>query len=271
MIQSVRKFAIRSYKWWYLFNFSLKSATVYRASEFAYLFGNLVSISGVLIIWYANIVSGSSLYTFSFIFTYFVIGKIFFDTTEAFKLYYFGSDITDGDLNQKLLITSNIWLYQFLKSAGNEFFQVLIEFILIVIIAIIGWQYLLFPTELWQWICFLILVVLNFVHNIFLEITLNSLYFFFTNAWGFRYLINNLKLLTSGRIFPLDILPQISWFTLSPFAYIYFLPMQIYLGKKDLGQSLWIILGSVLWLVFFYFLATFVYKKGLKQYEAVGL
>jgi len=47
--------------------------------------------------------------------------------------------------------------------------------------------------------------------------------------------------------------------------------MQVYLGKKDLSQSLWIILGSSLWLLFFYLLASVVYKKGLKQYEAVGL
>lgn len=115
-----------NYKWWYLFIFSLKSATVYRASEFAWLFGNLVSIAGVLIIWYANIISGSTLYSFSFIFTYFIVGRLFFDTTEIVKLYVLGSDIYDGTLNQKLLFTQNIWLYQFLKSAGNSFFQFIV-------------------------------------------------------------------------------------------------------------------------------------------------
>ena len=265
------KFLQSNYKWWYLFNFSLKSATVYRASQAAMLVGNFVSIAGILIVWYANIASGSSLYSFSFIFTYFVLGRLFFDTSEFIKMYALGSDIYGGELNQRLLITQHIWLYHVIRSLGEYFFNFLIEFCFIAIIAILGWQYIIFPTETWQWVCFLVLVLLNIFHNLFLQISLESLYFFFTNAWGFRNLINNFKLLTSGRIFPLDILPQISWFTLSPFAYIYFLPMQIYLGKKDLSQSLWIILGSTLWLVFFYFLATFVYKKGLKQYEAVGL
>jgi len=197
----MQKLLQSNYKWWYLFIFSLKAATVYRASEFAFLFGNLVGIAGVVIVWYANIASGSSLYTFSFIFTYFIIGRLFFDTSEAVKLYYFASDIAEGDLNQILLVTDRIWLYQFLKNAGRQAFRILIEFILIAIVALIGWQYIVFPAEIWQWVCFLILVGLNFLQNFFLEVSLSSLNFFFTNSWGFTNLVNNIKLITSGRVF----------------------------------------------------------------------
>jgi len=268
---TLQKLLGNNYKWWYLFVFTLKSATVYRASELAQMIGSLVSIAGVLIVWYANISSGSSLYTFSFIFTYFVLGRVFFDITEALNVYALGSDIWDGGLNQRLLVTQNIWLYHAAKGFGQSIFNIIVEFLFIGVIAILGWQYLIFPDLAWQWIFFLVLVSLNILHNLYLQIILESLYFFFTNAWGFRNLINNFKLLTSGRIFPLDILPQISWFAFSPFAFVYFLPMQIYLGKTDFNQSVWIVFGSIFWLVVLFVVARVVYQKGLKKFEAVGL
>jgi len=49
-----------------------------------------------------------------------------------------------------------------------------------------------------------------------------------------------------------------------------YFPAQIYLGKmspQDLVSGFFLLL---LWIIFFYFLVSLVWKKGLKKYEAVG-
>jgi ABC-2 type transport system permease protein len=60
-------------------------------------------------------------------------------------------------------------------------------------------------------------------------------------------------------------------FVYLPWSFLVHHPMQIYLGKYDINQTILVFLGGIFWCVILYFLANFVFKMGLKRNESVGL
>ena len=75
----------------------------------------------------------------------------------------------------------------------------------------------------------------------------------------------------SGSLIAFTISPILKPFELTPFAYFAHYPMQIYLGKYDAIQTLYVFGGGIAWCVVLYFLARWVFRMGLKRNEAVGL
>ena len=57
----------------------------------------------------------------------------------------------------------------------------------------------------------------------------------------------------------------------NPFAYTFYHPMQIYLGKYSQVEILQTFVGGIMWCFVLFILARIIFKKGLKHNEAVGL
>ena len=76
----------------------------------------------------------------------------------------------------------------------------------------------------------------------------------------------------SGHMFPLDMLPQ-PWSTMVdflPLKYLAYFPSAVFLGKVT-GDDLLIGLGvEAAWVIFFIFLARWMYKRGVKRYSGFG-
>jgi ABC-type uncharacterized transport system permease subunit len=104
-----------------------------------------------------------------------------------------------------------------------------------------------------------------------MSILLGSTAFFVTNNFGIMNFVSQVNKISSGRLFPLDILPVIKFLSFSPFAIFYFHAFQIYFGRYDLFQSLITLAAALFWCVVLYFLAKLVFRLGLKKNEAVGL
>jgi ABC-2 type transport system permease protein len=76
----------------------------------------------------------------------------------------------------------------------------------------------------------------------------------------------------SGALFPLDILPRAiqNFLFLTPFPYLIFVPIQIYLGKISGAVMLKGIIVSGIWLVVLLTLLKWVWRRGLLVYRAEG-
>lgn len=91
--------------------------------------------------------------------------------------------------------------------------------------------------------------------------------------WPAQYIIIAvLAELFSGAVFPIDILPNLYQKLLyaTPFPYILFFPLQVYLGKLttlEVGRG---ILISGFWLIALYFLLQKIWNRGLQIYRAEG-
>ncbi|OGM26662.1 hypothetical protein A3D00_00990 [Candidatus Woesebacteria bacterium RIFCSPHIGHO2_02_FULL_38_9] len=91
-------------------------------------------------------------------------------------------------------------------------------------------------------------------------------------AWGATFLLLIFVDFLGGGVFPLDILPPFlqKIIYLTPFPYLLFTPIQIYLGKVGLVESLKAIGISLVWLIILIRVLQGVWKVGLKVYRSEG-
>lgn len=91
--------------------------------------------------------------------------------------------------------------------------------------------------------------------------------------WPTQYIIIAIFAeLFSGAVFPIDILPNLYQKILyvTPFPYLLFFPLQVYLGKLSTYEVTIGILVSTFWLAALYFLLQKIWHKGLQVYRAEG-
>lgn len=109
---------------------------------------------------------------------------------------------------------------------------------------------------------FVIVFMVNFVPFWFPEL-----------AWGAQFMVIVVLVdFLSGGFFPLDILPQNLQGALdyTPFPYLVFFPLQIYLGKISSGVMFKGMLIAAGWLVILWWTMKKIWKKGLRVYGAYG-
>lgn len=92
-------------------------------------------------------------------------------------------------------------------------------------------------------------------------------------GWGGQFLITTVIVeFLSGSLFPLDILPATFQKIISytPFPYLIFFPLQVYLGKVGYVEMIYGIGISLIWLIVLWYFMRYVWGKGLKAYQAYG-
>lgn len=125
-------------------------------------------------------------------------------------------------------------------------------------------------------------LILGFLISVFLAIFIFFVLLFITSsvpfwmpeaAWGAQFLLMVVVVeFLSGALFPLDVLPTGFQNVLSytPFPYLIFFPLQVYLGKIVGVQLLKGIIISFFWAIILWFLMSALWKKGLRVYEGHG-
>ena len=98
--------------------------------------------------------------------------------------------------------------------------------------------------------------------------------FWTVTIYGQANLYENLVPLILGVIFPYNLI-SIDWLRsalqISPWSFIVYHPMQVYLGKYTPLETIYVFLGGIFWCIILYFLCKFILKLGLKRNESVGL
>ena len=127
------------------------------------------------------------------------------------------------------------------------------------------------PVNLFAFVLSISIAILIFFVMLFI---ISSIPFWIPEAgWGMHFLITVVVVeFLSGALFPLDILPEViqNVLNLTPFPYLIFFPLQVYLGKI-VGFSL--VRGiaiSGFWVVILYFVMNNVWRRGLKVYQSHG-
>lgn len=117
------------------------------------------------------------------------------------------------------------------------------------------------------------LIIAMLIYFELILITSSTTFWMPEAAWGSQFLITVIITeFLSGAMFPLDILPHQLQNTLSltPFPYLIFFPLQVYLGKipsAEIAKGLGL---SFIWLIVLWKITKLLWQKGLKAYEAYG-
>ena len=256
----------RHYKWWYVYIHTFKSNTINRLSLIGYFVSSLLFLASSLLVWS---VSKNPDFTFSYILTYFIIGQVFMIEGELF--YDVAGDISHGKISAKLLMPTNLFVRFIVHDLGwLTFTRFIIQPLIYIPLIIITNQLFIFPSLLNGFI-FIAMSIISYLIYAFSSLLLGSIAFWAPDVWGIIDLSRTIKDFSSGRYFPLNISSITKFLYFTPFAFMFYHPMQIYLGKYDFNQTLMVFAGGVAWCFALYFLAKWVFKMGLKRNEAVGL
>ena len=258
----------RNYKWWYLFVHGIKLNTAYRLSTLIWMFGSLLTLLVTIFVWWVNIQSGSTLIDFKTIFTYYIFGNII--SLQNGVQWNLARSVQNGKISSKLLNPSNFMAQVIIIDFGWQLFPRTVEILLLLLIGLLGSQFIIFAS-IWNFILYILLGILGYFISIFISYILGCIAFFIVDVDGVMEINNQLSFVLSGKALPISIIPVLFGANFLPFAFTFYHPMQIYLGKYDFNQTLMVFAGGIAWCVVLYFLAKWVFKIGLKKNEAVGL
>ena len=260
----------KHYKWWYCLIYHFKLQTTYVIDTFFNVFQSQLKFVASILIWFITIRSGANL-NLSQLLTYFLIGSLFAQSWSSqvadWNLYRY---IKSGGISSLLMRPSSIFGYSFIRNLGSDFFYALWNVFFLSLFIIIFHDYVTLPTL----INFFLVISLTFLARLivyFYQMICGSITFWSTEGGGIFRTSGFVLIFCSGFTFPLNLIPETLFLQYLPFAFTFYHPMQIYLGKYSPIETLYVFLGGMTWCFVLYFLAKWVFKMGLKKNESVGL
>ncbi len=184
-----------------------------------------------------------------------------------------GGEISRGDLSNFLLKPISYFKFWFTRDIASKALNLVFAFAEVTILLVILKPPFFFQVD--------ILYLIAFVLSLALAVVLYSLLVFafslitFWNpeqAGGFYFLLFLFTDFLGGGMLPLDIFSeQLQKFMyITPFPYLLFMPLQIYLGKVNLLETGTILVASLSWIVVLVFVIKLAWIKGLQVYRAEG-
>jgi ABC-2 type transport system permease protein len=184
--------------------------------------------------------------------------------------YEFEVEVRQGKLAPKLLRPLHPLHYAIVD---NLVFKMYTLPILLLVLGFIAWTFnARFQTQLWHVALFIPSMMMAAALQFMLGWMLASLAFWTTRVHGIVHLYDRLAFIFAGQIAPLSLLPgplAVISYAL-PFGYMLGLPAEILRGGPTLDQALLILLGQAAWLAASCLGYVVVWRKGLRQFSAVG-
>ena len=183
-------------------------------------------------------------------------------------------EISRGDLSNYLLKPLNYFRYWLTRDVSSKVLNLVFAIGETTILYFLLKPPFFLQTSPISLVAFIIAILLSmFIFFVLLFIT-GSIPFWVPEAgWGSQFLFIAVFVeFLSGALFPLDVLPDVlqNVLNLTPFPYLIFFPLQVYLGRISgfaLARGLLI---SAFWAVALWFVMNAIWRRGLKVYQAHG-
>lgn len=260
-----------------VFKISLQQEMAYRVNFIMWRVRNIIQIFLVFFLWdtvFANPGKAIFGYTKAQILTYvfgLLIVRAFVLSARAVNV---AGEVSSGELTNYLLKPIDYFKYWFTRDISNKLLNLSFAAFEATLLYFVLKPDFFLQTNPIYFISFLAYLVLAvFIFFVLLFITSAVPFWMPEAAWGAQFLV--IAIVTeflSGALFPLDILPAPlqTVLYLTPFPYLIFFPLQIYLGKISGFAIVRGLLVSFAWAVILWFLMKAVWNRGLKAYQAHG-
>jgi len=177
-------------------------------------------------------------------------------------------DIRLGRISSHLIYPFNLWEFHTASFLAFQFLQMFIALFSILVFSYLEFIHLPNFSTLTFAILFSSFVSLFWF---VIQYLLGLLAFWLEETWILRVMASILTAFLAGAYFPLELYP--SWLQnlleFSPFPYLHYYPVKIFMGDVSLIPKAITILS--LWLLPLLFLVRFTWKKGIKLYTAAGM
>ena len=252
-----------------------KSFLARSAYRFEHFMGILNTVLRVFIYWeiYRTLYGGRTEVdgiTMMMVTTNFVL-SLCMDAIFSVNDFFIPDKIRDGSIANELLRPISIQGRMVAESLGNVLFELIFRFVpaLLVSVLLVG---VLPPKNIVMLLFFLLSALLGYGVLWSISFTTQMLSFWLINVWSIVTIKNVLVNVLSGSMIPLWFMPE--WMSgiirFTPFASIYFTPVQIYLGQLSYQEILYKYLIQVFWIAVVCLAGNGLWLKGQKKLVVQG-
>jgi len=248
----------------------------YRFSVYAYRIGEISENIFLILMWIIIYHNGAQVikgFTLNEMVSYLLIGNFIDVIVRNWLSPVVAGDIKDGRLSMFLVKPMKYLHYIIAREIGRISFALIMSVLSNLIIVLLFKKYLALSFD---WILFIIvvlMVVLAFVVELLISYLVGLIAFWILEVESVFYTVERVKKFFSGAYFPISLLPKqflaVSFFL--PFAYSYFVPAQLFLGKLDIYIGLRGLAVQVIWIVLLLAVIKIVWLKGIRQFEGAGI
>lgn len=253
--------------WW-------QRALTYRNLVIVYRFTDIVEALVLVALWLRiyetqDVVRG---FTQNEMLTYVLVGGLFFIFTRNFTAETVAEDIRTGKLSN--FLTKPIsYLRYFLAMAQGRIIHMIVGGTTQLILIAIFYRYIVHEVSLGGLLVIALMLIISYYNELLISFAIGTIAFWTEDVDGMYFTISQVRRFLSGYFFPLTLLPAaltaVAYYT--PFAYRYFVPMEIFLGKANVMDGVRGIGICLLWTLLLHVIIAFLWRRGIKQYEGVNI
>lgn len=182
-------------------------------------------------------------------------------------------EINSGTFSQLVIKPLNYFWYNFARECADRILSFFFSlFLLFTLFGLLHYNVLL-QGNIGTLALFILATALAAFLSSLISFAVNLVAFWSREASGPRFVLEWITYFTSGQFFPLNILSPVLYgiIIVLPFAYILFVPIQIYLGRLTTLQMWGAIVIQIIWIGIISFLARYIWKKGVARYSGEGI
>ena len=265
------------YKFWHVLKLVWIERMAYRVNFLLEVVSGIASSLIVVFLWLAiyrgagrELIGG---YTAAEMVTYLLgcglINTFILNTAENPET---SQSIQEGTLSGMLIQPISPYGIWFVRDMGSKAFFLVLGLVSYLIVFFFFRAYLVVSIGPQYLLLFVISILMAVVLQFLLFEALSLLAFWIENTYGIRFTMRVIMEVVGGAIIPLSFFPQFlqKVFSFLPFPYMIYLPMRIYLEKIAPDQILVEFLKEAGWIAGLSLLNGYVWKKGVRQYMAMG-
>lgn len=259
-----------------IFNIGLQNTVVYRWNFLLRALFGVVPLVGTVYLWRALFASrGRSIagYEFSSMVYYFLLTLLAADLiTPTDDEWQIASDIREGQINSILTKPLNYLTYRISLFLGYRVIYTLVTLPPTLVLFAIFRSYVVLPHHLVTWVWTVLSLTLAAGLQFFIAYAVAMLAFWILEISTVVFILFSFEYFLSGQLFPLDIVPPrlqslLDWL---PFTYELYFPVAVFQEKvvgAALARGLCI---QAAWVVLAWAVAMWMWRRGLRRYQAVG-
>lgn len=211
-------------------------------------------------------------YNFNEIIAYNIFAMVFGQFLRTYIQYNIANEIKSGELNKYLIKPINHFVYWFSNLIGEKIICFIYISIFMSLIILSYGTFVIENITVISIFMTIIVLILAIILNFLIYYIISLLSFWFIEIASFFTAVDLIISFMSGEILPLKVLPN--WlsniFTSLPFSYSVYFPVEVLINKIKYKEILEILKMEIIWIIILSILAKYIWKLGVKRYEAIG-
>lgn len=263
-------------KYWAVFTTGLQNTFVYRWNFLLRSLFSIIPLAGSVFIWRALFESrGEDIRGYDFaqmVFYFLVVLLVDNLVTPTDDEWQIAAEIREGQINNFLSKPIDYLAYRGSLFLSSRLLYTAVT--LLPLAGVFGWfhEFIVLPRDPLTWPLFLVSLVMAGAIQFLIAYALAMLAFWILEISTIVFILYSFEYYLSGRLFPLDVMPDgiRTFLKLLPFTYELYFPVAIFMEKVR-GADLWIGLTiQAGWVVVCFLVARLMWRAGLRRYESVG-